>query len=248
MSVKRIVDTRFWEDDKVIDYFSPEDKLFMLYLLTNPHTTQLGIYPINRKQIAFELGYSIETIDILLERFETKYKMIIYSNETKEIAIKNYLKYSVIKGGKPVEDLINKELKQVKNKELIKYVFNNISNIDNINVTINNIIHNYNDNDNDDSYHESYHESCKTSKKLFVKPSLEEIKKYCKERNNNVDAQKFFDYYEVAGWKDSSGKPVKNWKQKMIANWEKEKKEETPKPKTKEELREEYAKMGYFYE
>ena len=82
----------------------------------------------------------------------------------------------------------------------------------------------------------------------FVKPSLEEIKKYCKERNNNVDAQKFFDYYEVAGWKDSSGKPVKNWKQKMIANWEKEKKEETPKPKTKEELREEYAKMGYFYE
>lgn len=49
MSVKRVVDTQFWNDDKVVDCFSPEDKLFMLYLMTNPHTTQLGIYPVNEK-------------------------------------------------------------------------------------------------------------------------------------------------------------------------------------------------------
>ena len=114
--------------------------------------------------------------------------------------------------------MINKELKQVKNKELIKYVFNNISSIDNINVTINNIIHNYNDND--ESYHESYHESCKASKKQFVKPTLEEIKAYCLERKNDVDPQKFYDYYESNDWKDINGKKVKSWKQKMIANWE----------------------------
>lgn len=164
MAVKRIVDTSFWNDDKVVELFSPEDKLFMLYLLTNPHTTQLGIYKINKKIMAFELGYSLETIQVLLDRFETKYNMIMYCNETNEMAIKNYLKYSIIKGGKPVEDCLTKEIKQVKNKQLINYVFNNIKGDSNINETVNKIINEYkndNDNDNEVSYHDSYNDSLK---------------------------------------------------------------------------------------
>lgn len=52
-------------------------------------------------------------------------------------------------------------------------------------------------------------------------PTLEEIKAYCLERKNDVDPQKFYDYYEANDWKDINGKKVKSWKQKMIANWEK---------------------------
>lgn len=63
----------------------------------------------------------------------------------------------------------------------------------------------------------------KEKKNIFIAPTIEEITQYCKERGNNVDPKKFFDYYNVAGWKDAKGNPVKNWKQKMIANWEKEK-------------------------
>lgn len=63
---------------------------------------------------------------------------------------------------------------------------------------------------------------CKKSNggKKFTPPTPEEIKRYCTERNNCVDAQRFFDYYNAGKWKDSSGKPIKNWKQKMIAAWE----------------------------
>jgi uncharacterized phage protein (TIGR02220 family) len=174
MGIKRIVDTQFWNDDKVIDYFSPEDKLFMLYLMTNPHTTQLGIYSINKKVMAFELGYSNDTIDVLLDRFENKYKIIKYSKKTNEIAIKNFLKYSIVKGGKPVEDLLIKELNQVKDEDLIEFVYKNIINYSNLNESVKNILNNYNeneihndndnDNDNDvsyhDSYNDSYHDSC----------------------------------------------------------------------------------------
>lgn len=169
MGVKRIVDTQFWDDDKVVDVFSPEDKLFMLYLMTNPHTTQLGIYPINKKVMAFELGYSIDTISILLERFENKYKIIKYSNETKEIAIKNYLKYSIVKGGKPVEDLLIKEIASIKDKKLLTYVYDNIKDFDNLNITVKSILNKLNeydnekdnDNDNDVSYHDTYHDTSK---------------------------------------------------------------------------------------
>lgn len=55
--------------------------------------------------------------------------------------------------------------------------------------------------------------------KRFIRPSLEEIEDYCKERNNDVDAKKFYEYYEVNDWKDRDGNQVKNWKQKVIT-WE----------------------------
>ena len=57
------------------------------------------------------------------------------------------------------------------------------------------------------------------NKNRFIKPTIEEITEYCKERNNNINAKKFFDYYEEGKWKDKDGKPVKSWKQKIIT-WE----------------------------
>lgn len=56
-------------------------------------------------------------------------------------------------------------------------------------------------------------------RKRFTPPTLEEVQDYCKERNNNVDAKKFFEYYNAGNWKDSKGNSVKNWKQKLIT-WE----------------------------
>ena len=178
MGIKRIVDVQFWNDDKVIEYFSPEDKLFMLYLMTNPHTTQLGIYAINKKHMSFELGYTIDTINVLIDRFENKYDMIKYSNETKEMAIKNYLKYSIIKGGKPVEDCLMKEISQVKDKSLLGYVYSNIKECETLNDTVKKVIEsikdnekendNENDNDNDNENEVSYHDSYNDSYKLII--------------------------------------------------------------------------------
>jgi hypothetical protein len=61
----------------------------------------------------------------------------------------------------------------------------------------------------------------KNTNEKFKKPTIEEVREYINERNcaNVVDAQKFFDYFETGGWHDSEGKPVKNWKQKLIT-WE----------------------------
>lgn len=59
----------------------------------------------------------------------------------------------------------------------------------------------------------------KKPQKRFVPPTLDEVKAYCQERGNNVDAKAFFDYYDTGNWKDAKGKPVRNWKQKVIT-WE----------------------------
>lgn len=168
MGIKRVVDTAFWTDGKV-DNFSPEDKYFMLYLLTNPFTTQLGIYEFSIKQVAFQLGYSVDAVNVLLDRFENKYGIIIYSRTTNEVAIRNFLRHSIIKGGAPVRDCLIKEMKKVKNKDLISMVFSHIKG-DSLNETVKNIISEYEqqnplnysnekDNENDNENEVSYHDS-----------------------------------------------------------------------------------------
>lgn len=66
-------------------------------------------------------------------------------------------------------------------------------------------------------------EESKEKQKRFVPPTLEEIAAFCKERGNNVDPKKVFDYYNEGKWKGQDGKPVRNWKQKIIAVWERDK-------------------------
>ena len=221
MGIKRIVDVQFWNDDKVLEYFSPEDKLFMLYLMTNPHTTQLGIYAINKKHMSFELGYTIDVINVLLDRFENKYEMIKYSNETKEIAIKNYLRYSIIKGGAPVRDCLIKEIKNVKNKELLVYVFSNLKQYE-LNDTVTKLIAEYeekngellycnnkndnkndnkneneNENDNEVSYHDSLNDSLNNSLKLIIS-----------ERNDSINRQQLEEEFNVI-WSEYPNKKGK---------------------------------------
>lgn len=221
MGIKRVVDTDFWGDDKIVDMFSPEDKLFMLYLLTNPHTTQLGIYALNKKVMAFELGYSLDTISVLLDRFETKYNIIRYSAETQEVAIRNYLRHSIIKGGKPVEDLLMKEISNVKSRKLLTYVFEGLSERDDLNETVKKVVtyvksnENDNDNENEVSYHDTYHDTSKARKKP---PTIEEIKAYIEEKGYKVNPYRFYDYYESGGWKTKAGKyMVGNWKQYVVS-------------------------------
>ena len=56
--------------------------------------------------------------------------------------------------------------------------------------------------------------------KKFTPPEKDDVVLYFKENGYSKDAAlKAFQYYDTAGWKDSKGNKVRNWKQKMIAVW-----------------------------
>lgn len=57
-----------------------------------------------------------------------------------------------------------------------------------------------------------------TKTKRFVPPTLEEVKAYCKERNNNVNPNRFINYYESNGWRVGRNKMI-DWKA-SVRNWE----------------------------
>lgn len=52
----------------------------------------------------------------------------------------------------------------------------------------------------------------------FTPPTLEEVKAYCAERKNNVDAQRFVDYYTSNGWLVGKNK-MKDWRA-AVRTWE----------------------------
>lgn len=72
----------------------------------------------------------------------------------------------------------------------------------------------------DEYYIKKENTSYSRKKAGFTPPTKEEIEEYCQERKNKVDAQKVYDFYSANDWKDSNGKPIKNWKQKIIGVWE----------------------------
>ena len=59
----------------------------------------------------------------------------------------------------------------------------------------------------------------KAEQKKFRKPTVEEVRDYCRERGNNVDAQTFIDFYESKGWRVGN-QPMKDWKA-AVRTWEK---------------------------
>jgi len=123
MAKFRQIQTDFWSNPYVQEEMTPEDKFFYLYLMTNEKSTQIGIYKITKKQIAFDMGYSIESVGNLLKRFMEQHKLIKYDSETREIILLEWAKTSLNKGGKPFEDLISSELKEVKQKEFIEIIY-----------------------------------------------------------------------------------------------------------------------------
>lgn len=117
--VKRIVDTDFWTSRQVIDKYSVEDKFFALYLMTNGRSTQVGIYSLPKKVMSFETGYTTEVIEVLIDRFSKEYGEIVYSERTQEVTLLKSLSYSILTGGRPVHDLLERELRAVEDGTLI---------------------------------------------------------------------------------------------------------------------------------
>jgi hypothetical protein len=65
------------------------------------------------------------------------------------------------------------------------------------------------------------------------KPSVEEIKQYCLDRNNGIDAEQFYDFYESKNWYVGKNK-MKNW-QAAVRTWEK-RKQQNPTSKIDQQL------------
>ncbi len=130
MNIKRMINTQMWNDPEIVDKFSPEDKYFWLYLLTNPHNDLTGVAKLSIKTMAFELGYSVEVIKILIDRFANEFKKIDYCEESGEILVINWYKYNWNSSPKVINSIKNK-VGNIKNNNFKNYIIELLNELEN---------------------------------------------------------------------------------------------------------------------
>lgn len=133
MAIYRNIQMSFWTDTKVMDEFSPDQKLLYLYLLTNPHTNLSGCYEISKRQIAYETGMTAKQVNDNLSALQDDLRVVVYSDKTKEILLVNWSKYNWTaseKFRKPLE----KEILSVKDEEFRQYLSDLLDGADTVSI------------------------------------------------------------------------------------------------------------------
>lgn len=124
MATYRNVSTAFWSDTKVMDEYTPNEKYFMLWSLTNTYTNIIGCYEVSLKQIARDLGFDTKNEIHLVEEIInslTAHDTIEYDFQTKELLVKNWHKYNWSESPK-LDKPLYENISKVKNKKFHDYL------------------------------------------------------------------------------------------------------------------------------
>lgn len=166
-------------------------------------------------------GYCYASNKYFAELYEVSTTTI--STLIKNLVEKGYIESEIIyKEG--TKEVLNRYLKILKYPYLKKFKYPIKENLKDNNTSINNTSINKKEN---------------IKRKSFVKPTIEEINQYCQERNNSINAEAFYDFYESKDWYVGKNK-MKDWKA-CVRTWEK-RNETKPKKKSIDEVFEEVRK------
>ena len=122
-ALSRPVPTDFWIRADVNEEYTLDDKLLYVYLITNQHFQQLGIYKLTKRMMSFELGMDLDRLNTAFDRLQNKFKVVKYSDKTKEVVILDYNKFGILKGGKPFESCYENLGKKVEDLSLLEDIY-----------------------------------------------------------------------------------------------------------------------------
>lgn len=93
MAVYRVIYEKFWTDSNVAEC-SKDEKLFLLFSLSNPQANISGCYEVTIKQMSEYTGLDAGEIKAILEKFAKLNKFVEYDWDTKELFVKNWFIYN----------------------------------------------------------------------------------------------------------------------------------------------------------
>jgi len=117
----RNINMSFWEDGKVVENFTPEDRYGFLYCMTNLHTNLCGCYEVSIKTISREIGYTEDAVIHLLKRLDSTHDVIRYDAKTKELLVCNWHKYNWSESEKLNKPLLA-EIRKIKSDNFRAYL------------------------------------------------------------------------------------------------------------------------------
>lgn len=196
---KRMTDTDKWKKRFVRD-LSPQHKLLWFYILDD--CNHAGIWEVDIEVASIRVGYEL-VYDMLPKEFLDK--VVIFDNGDKWF-IPDFIDFQY--GELNPNSNVHKSVIQLLERYNLEGYVKGLQTLPNTVQDKDKVI-----------------VKDKAKAKRFVKPTLNDLEHYCIERNNKVDIQKFFNYYESNGWKVGKN-PMKDWRA-AVRTWEKNTKDET---------------------
>lgn len=192
---KRFTDTTKWDKSWFFD-LPPKMKLAWCYLCDNCNS--IGVWPLNLKVLSFFVGEKISEDD--LKNYLSKNIIWI---DTDKILLPGYVPFQY-KNLNP----LNKA-----HDWIIKSFISACKGIEDLPAEAKNIIDNFKSGFK--TLKRPSKDPLKIAKKSkhekFIEPTVEEVKKYVKDKNLNMSAEDFFDHFESNGWKVGGKARMKNW-------------------------------------
>lgn len=165
--------------------------------------------PYTPKMLADELDFEENTVQLALNSLE-QFNMIVRNNGFFSIA--GWSEHQNIDGLERIKE--QNRLRQTKFKAKQKALLQgNVT--DNVAITQGNATEEERD---EEIKRDIKNNSVVQKRTRFSPPTIDEVKAYCKERKNNVDAERFVDYYNSNGWMVGKNK-MKDWKA-AVRTWE----------------------------
>jgi len=116
----RSVSTAIWTDDAILE-LSPEQKLVLLYLHTNPYASACGIYKMQVKTMAFQLGFQQDAFESALRGLcATAPDFVAMDWQTMEIGLLQYPKQTLIQASPGTMKYVQNEITNVKSQHLLR--------------------------------------------------------------------------------------------------------------------------------
>ncbi len=235
MAKYRTVHTSFWDDTKVIDEFTSDDKYLFLYILTNQKANQIGCYELPISQIMRDTRLSKSKIEKIFQKFEEKLQVIVYDYETKEVFIKNWHKYNWL-NSVLTKKCIEKEYEMIKSdylKELISPLYGAYVKKQ---APTKEEKEKEKEEENKKKKNEGKEkEEENTEAPSSFPPTLSEIISYASNEmklDNQDYCEKFYNHYSGIGWVNGTGQEIIDWKS-VFKNWiKKDKKEKADQEET----------------
>lgn len=164
--------------------------------------------PYTPKMLADELGFEENTVRLALDALE-KLEMITVEGATLSIA--GWEEHQNIEGLEKIREQTRLRVAKHREKQ---------AQLAECNATCNATVTHGNATDKDKDKEKDKDTDTKSEKrKAFSPPTVDEVRQYCRERGNGVDAERFVDYYSSNGWMVGKNK-MKNW-QAAVRTWEK---------------------------
>jgi len=198
----RFTDEKKWSD-KWFRSLAPCHKIVWIYICDSCDIA--GFYEVDIESIAFHTKLSEEDSKGAIEGLSRGY---LGAKDSDLIWIKNFLKHQ------------NNNLLNPNNnchKGIIKRIEMNLSLFPSIPLILGATEGLFSPTSNSNSKGKSK----KKEIKVFIEPTLEEVKNYCTERKNSVDANKWLNFYISKGWLIGKNK-MKDW-QAAVRTWEEDK-------------------------